>query len=77
MKDRFVYGIILLVSILVVGIFSGCGGCGCGSCLGSCGSCLGNCAGCVGSCGVNAVEGCWSCTAEPLIDGCIDGCNNW
>lgn len=61
MKVRWIYGIILLVSMMTMFIFSGCGGCSCGegSCTDGvdkacyyCGGCTGCISGCMlGGCG--------------------------
>lgn len=70
MKKRFVYGIILIVSILAVAVLSGCGGCVCKGCAYGCGNCAGGCTMCAYGCGASACESCEDGCIDPFIDGC-------
>ena len=78
MKERIVYGIILVISIFTAVVLSGCGGCMscfCGSCVTDdsedmtfCESC-GNCAGTFAACNAN----CGNYEIDKLYDEFYDG----
>lgn len=69
MKERLVYGVILVISLVTIVAFSGCGGCynsfcyGCGSCISDCGYGAINCLEC-------GFDGCFSCV-EPFFNGLL------